>query len=46
MNKISVIGANGYIGSHIAEILIRDNYKVLIVDNLSTGYKKLINNIR
>lgn len=44
MRNILITGGAGYIGSHIAEILIRDNFKVLIVDNLSTGYKKLINN--
>ena len=43
MKKILVTGGAGYIGSHIAELLIRKKYDVFIIDNLSTGYKKLIN---
>ena len=42
VKKILVTGGAGYIGSHIIEILIKKNKKVIIVDNLSTGYKKLI----
>ncbi len=41
--NILITGGAGYIGSHISEILIKDKKKVFIVDNLSTGYKKLIN---
>ena len=40
---ILVTGGAGYIGSHIVEILVRKRKKVIILDNLSTGYKKLIN---
>ena len=43
MKKILITGGAGYIGSHIAELLIRKKYDVFIIDNLSTGYKKLIN---
>jgi UDP-glucose 4-epimerase len=44
MNKnILVTGGAGYIGSHIIEILIKKNKNVFIIDNLTTGYKKLIN---
>ncbi|OUX54536.1 MAG: UDP-glucose 4-epimerase GalE [Pelagibacteraceae bacterium TMED287] len=43
MQNILITGGAGYIGSHITEILIKNNYTVFIVDNLSTGYKKLIN---
>ena len=39
--KILITGGAGYIGSHIAEELIR-NEDIVIIDNLSTGYKKLI----
>ena len=42
MKNILVTGGAGYIGSHIIEILIRKKYKVVIVDNLETGYKQLI----
>jgi UDP-glucose 4-epimerase len=41
--KILVTGGAGYIGSHIVEQLISKKYSVVILDNLKTGYKKLIN---
>ena len=41
--KILITGGAGYIGSHISEILIKEKKKIFIVDNLSTGHKKLIN---
>jgi UDP-glucose 4-epimerase len=43
MKNILVTGGAGYIGSHIIEILVKNKYKVVIVDNLITGHKKLIN---
>ena len=43
MKNILVTGGAGYIGSHIIEILIKQKYKVFIIDNLSTGHKRLIN---
>ena len=43
IKNILVTGGAGYIGSHIIEILIKKNKKIFIIDNLSTGYKKLIN---
>ena len=43
MNSILVTGGAGYIGSHIIEELVKTKSKIIIVDNLSTGYKKLIN---
>ena len=43
IKNILITGGAGYIGSHIAEILIKNKKKLFIVDNLSTGYKKLIN---
>ena len=42
MSNILVTGGAGYIGSHIVEKLIKLK-KVFIIDNLSTGHKKLIN---
>ena len=41
--NILVTGGAGYIGSHIVEQLIKDKETVIILDNLVTGYKKLIN---
>ncbi len=43
IKNIMITGGAGYIGSHIAEILIKKKKKVIIVDNLSTGFRKLIN---
>ena len=41
--SILITGGAGYIGSHIVERLIKNNKKVIILDNLNTGHKKLIN---
>ena len=43
MKNILLTGGAGYIGSHVIEKLIKRKKKVFIVDNLVTGYKKLIN---
>ena len=43
MNNILVTGGAGYIGSHIVEQLAKTKARVIIIDNLETGYKKLIN---
>jgi UDP-glucose 4-epimerase len=41
--SILIIGGAGYIGSHIAESLIDKKYNIIILDNLQTGHKRLIN---
>ena len=41
-NNILITGGAGYIGSHIVEQLIKNNDTVIILDNLVTGYKRLI----
>ena len=43
MKNVLVTGGAGYIGSHVVEKLIKKKIKAIIVDNLSTGYKSLIN---
>ena len=43
MVKILVTGGAGYIGSKIVNDLIDNNYKVVVIDDLSTGHKLLIN---
>jgi len=43
LKNILITGGAGYIGSHIAEYLNKKKFNVFILDNLSTGYKKLIN---
>lgn len=41
-DKILITGGAGYIGSKVSHDLIKRGYKVYIVDNLSTGFKRLI----
>ncbi len=43
MKNILITGGAGYIGSNVAELLIKNKYNIFIIDNLSTGFKKLIN---
>jgi len=43
INNILITGGAGYIGSHIVEQLVKTNTNIIILDNLVTGYKKLIN---
>ncbi len=40
--KVLVLGGAGYIGSHTVYELINKNHKVVIIDNLETGYKQAI----
>ena len=44
MKNILVTGGAGYIGSHIVEILLKKKLNIFVVDNLLTGFKKLIHN--
>ncbi len=34
--KVVVTGGAGYIGSHVAKLLVKGGYEVLVIDNLST----------
>ena len=43
MEKILITGGAGYIGSHVTEQLIKIKKKIVILDNLKTGYKILLN---
>jgi UDP-glucose 4-epimerase len=43
MKNILITGGAGYIGSHVTETLVQNKKKIFIVDNLTTGFKKLIN---
>ena len=41
--KILVTGGAGFIGSHLVDKLINLRYKVVVIDNLSTGKKENLN---
>lgn len=41
--RILISGIAGFIGSHLADRLIKDGHEVLGIDNLSTGRKEYIN---
>ena len=43
IKNILITGGAGYIGAHVTEIFVKNKKKIFIVDNLSTGFKKLIN---
>ena len=43
--KILITGGSGFIGSHLAERLIKDNHEVTILDNFSTGSESNLVNI-
>jgi len=43
--KYLITGGAGFIGSYLAESLIKDGHNVTIIDNLSTGSLKNLNNI-
>jgi UDP-glucose 4-epimerase len=38
MDKVLVTGGAGFIGSHVAEILVNRNYQVTVLDDLSGGF--------
>jgi UDP-glucose 4-epimerase len=42
MKTILVTGGAGYVGSQFAYKMLDLGFKVVIIDNLSTGYKKLV----
>ncbi len=42
VKNILITGGAGYIGSHVSEILLKKNKNVFIIDNLSTGFRKLV----
>ena len=43
--KYLVTGGAGFIGSHLVELLIENNYEVVCVDDLSTGYKSNLSSV-
>lgn len=43
MKTVLITGAGGYIGSVAASLLLEKDYKVVAIDNFSTGYKEPLN---
>lgn len=43
MRTCLVTGGAGFIGSHIADRLIEEGYRVVIIDNESTGFRENVN---
>jgi len=41
--KIIVTGGAGFIGSHIVDAYIKEGHKVVVIDNLFTGFRKNVN---
>jgi UDP-glucose 4-epimerase len=44
--KVLITGGAGFIGSHIADRMLENNYHVRIIDNLSTGKSENIGHIK
>lgn len=42
MKTAVVTGGAGFIGSHLVNRLIRQSFKVIVIDDLSTGYKQKV----
>ncbi len=40
--KVLVVGGAGYIGSHMVKMLVKAGHDVVVLDNLSTGFRELV----
>jgi UDP-glucose 4-epimerase len=45
MKKALVTGGCGFIGSHLVELLLNEDYEVNVLDNMSTGRMSNLNNV-
>ena len=41
-NKVIITGAAGFVGSNFVDYLLKKNFKVIGIDNLKTGKKKIL----
>ena len=46
MKKALVTGGAGFIGSHLVERLVRDDYKVVVIDDLSLGREENLSSVK
>ena len=46
MIKVIVLGGAGFIGSHLCDLLVEKKYKIIVIDNLSTGRLSNVNHIK
>ena len=42
MKSVLITGGAGFIGSHLADAMVKKGYRVVILDNLSTGEKRFV----
>lgn len=40
--KLLVVGGAGYIGSHMCKLLVKAGHEVMVLDNLSTGFRDIV----
>lgn len=45
MKKVMIAGGSGFIGSHLVDALVRNNYEVIVVDDLSSGLESNLSKI-
>ena len=45
-NNVLITGGAGFIGSHLAENLVKKNFTVTVLDNLSTGNIENLNSLK
>ena len=43
--KVIITGGSGFIGSHLVDLLLDYDHKIIILDNFSTGRKENLDHI-